>query len=128
VSDRLDELGENTLIVLVTFTKPEFVELYNSDHSLGYEVLIDPERIAYRSYGLGRGSLTRIWGLRSARRYLELIRADGIAGLQRPVEDTRQLGGDFIVAPDGTLAYGFWGKGPDDRPSVDELVHAVHSI
>jgi len=128
VSDRLDELGENTLVALITFTEPEFVESYSSEHNLGYEVLIDPERVAYGSYGLGRGSFTRIWGLRSARRYLELIRADGISGLRRPVEDTRQLGGDFIVAPDGTLAYGFWGEGPDDRPSVDELVQAVRSI
>ena len=128
MSDRLDELGKNTLVVLVTFSKPEFVELYSSEHGLGFEVLIDPDRVAYRAYGLDRGSLSRIWGLRSARRYLELIRTDGTAGLRRPVEDTRQLGGDFIVAPDGTLAYGFWGKGPDDRPSVDELVQAVHSI
>jgi len=128
VSNRLKELGDETLVFLVTFSQPDFVESYNSEHSLAYEVLMDPARDAYRSYGLGRGSLSRIWGIRSARRYLQLIRADGIGGLRRPVEDTRQLGGDFIVGPDGVLTYGFWGEGPDDRPSVDELIDAVGSI
>ena len=34
-------------------------------------------------------------------------------------------GGDFIVDPDGTLLYGFWGDGPDDRPHVDDLLRAL---
>jgi len=48
-----------------------------------------------------------------------------LKGLRRPTEDTLQLGGDFIVGPDGTLIYGFWGEGPDDRPSVDDLIDAL---
>ena len=69
--------------------------------------------------------MARVWGRKAAKRYWEIFRSDGLVGLRRPTEDSLQLGGDFVVAANGTLAYGFWGDGPDDRPSVDELVDAV---
>lgn len=123
--DRLHELGQATEVVLITFTDPENLDTYEREHDLPFPVLIDTHRAAYRAYGLGRGSLRRIWGWRAARRYLEILRAEGFDNLQKPTEDTRQLGGDFIVGADGTLVYAFWGEGPDDRPSVDQLIAAL---
>ena len=70
----------------------------------------------------------RVWGWKAGRRYVEIFRESGFGGLRAPTEDTLQLGGDFVIAPDGTLAWGFWGEGPDDRPSVDDLVRAVQQI
>ncbi len=125
VRDRLDDLGEHTDVVLVTFTKPENLEQYATGHDLGFPMLIDPDRAAYRAFGLGRGSLARMYGWKAARRYLQIIRDEGFGGLARPTEDTLQLGGDFVVGPDGTLEYGFWGEGPDDRPTIDDLVDAI---
>ena len=123
--DRLDELGAETRVALVTFTDPANLAGYLASNELPFPVLVDPDRAAYRAYGLGRGSTARIWGWRAARRYLQLLRVDGVGRLHRPTEDTRQLGGDFVVGPDGRLVFGFWGAGPDDRPSIDELVAAV---
>jgi hypothetical protein len=91
-------------------------------------VLRDIDRNAYTAFGLGRGSFLRVWGSRAARRYASLLRADGFGGLHRPIEDTRQLGGDFVIDPDGRLAWAFWGAGPDDRPSVDDLIAAVTAL
>lgn len=45
--------------------------------------------------------------------------------LRRPTQDTRQLGGDFVIDSRGRLAVGFRPASPDDRPSVDSLVDAV---
>ncbi len=123
--DRLDDLGDDTDVVLVTFTDPENLPAYRERHHLDLDVVVDEGRSSYRAFGLGRGSIGRVWGWRAARRYLEILRADGVRGLRRPTEDTLQLGGDFIVDPDGTLVYGFWGQGPDDRPDVDELIGAL---
>lgn len=123
--DRLDEFGHDTEVVLITFTGPASVDEYARSNSFPFTILNDPERVLYRAYGFGRGSLMRVWGWRSFRKYASLIREQGWGALQRSTEDTLQLGGDIVIAPDGTLAWGFWGEGPADRPDVDELIEAV---
>ena len=123
--DRPGELGESTEVVLVTFTEPATLVAYRERNALPFVVGTDPDRTAYRAYGLGRGSITRVWGWQAARRYVQILTRSGLRAWRRPIEDTLQLGGDFVVGPDGTLSYGFWGRGPDDRPSVDELIAAV---
>lgn len=123
--DRLNELGTDTEVVLVTFTTPERVDAYIDRTELPFTVLLDPDRASYRAYGLGRGSVTRVWGWRAAVRYWEIIRRGALGRLHKPTEDSLQLGGDFVIGPTGTLAWGFWSEGPDDRPSVDQLIAAV---
>jgi len=127
VRDRLTELGDATEVVLVTFTEPAQLIDYQSVNDLPFTILVDDDRGTYRAFGLGRGSVRRVWGWRALRRYVEIARSRGLAGLGRPTEDTLQLGGDFVIGPDGVLAWGYWGEGPDDRPSVDELVSAVNA-
>lgn len=109
-------------LVIVTFTEPENLRSYQKRHKLtSTSFILDPGRSAYRAFGLERGAVTRIWGLRAAKRYLEIFRDDGFSRPGRPTEDTLQLGGDFIIDPEGTLIYGFWGEGPDDRPSAESI-------
>ena len=128
MSGRTSELGTDTQVVLVTFTTREDLDAYRDRTDLQLTMVRDPDRTAYAAYGLGRGSASRVWGLRAARRYLALFRSQGFGGLHRPTEDSLQLGGDFVVGADGVLRYGFWGEGPDDRPSVDELIAAVRAV
>jgi peroxiredoxin len=122
VRERIDELGDAE-VVLVLFTARRNLRGYRSRLALPYTVVTSEDRSAYRAYGLGRASLRRTYGWRVLRRYAGLLRSGW--RLERPTEDTRQLGGDFVVAPDGTLAYAFRSSGPDDRPPVDDLVEAV---
>lgn len=112
-------------MILITFGGAERLSQYQTKLALPYDIAVDPDRSYYRAYGLGRGSFMRVWGWRAARRYFDIIRGSGVGGLHWPSDDTLQLGGDFVIGPGGTLAYGFWGEGPDDRPSVDELIAAV---
>lgn len=128
MSARHAEFGQSTRLALVTFTTTDQLDRYRQVTPTAFPVLLDQDRAAYRAYGLGRGSRTRVWGWRAARRYAELLAAGGIRRLRRPTEDTLQLGGDFVVAPDGTLAWSHHGAGPDDRPSVDEIVEVVASL
>ncbi|MCP3934161.1 MAG: redoxin domain-containing protein [Actinomycetia bacterium] len=123
--ERFADLGSDTDVVLITFTKPERLSAYRDMNDLPFTMLIDKHRRTYHSYGLARGSFRDVWGWKAAKRYCEIIRQDGLRNLRRPEEDTRQLGGDFAVGPDGVLVYGFWGEGPHDRPSVDDLVEVV---
>lgn len=135
--DRLSELGQDTEVALITFTTKENLGWYQEANEVPFPILVDPDRSGYRAFGLGRGSTGRIYGWKATRRYLELFRSAGanrrpdaawLRELLRPSEDTLQLGGDFVVDTDGNLAYGFWGEGPDDRPTVDELIEAVRGI
>jgi len=128
VRDRLTEFGEATTVALIIFTDARNLTAYTKRNEFPFPVLVDPDRSTYRAFGLGRGTVWRVWGIKAAMRYLQILVTNGLSGLRRPTEDTLQLGGDFIISSDGTLAYGFWGDGPDDRPSVDQLVDAVRRI
>ena len=124
MSDRLAELG-GAAVVLITFTHPRNLPGFRRRLALAYPVLADETRAVYRAYGLQRGSWWRVWGLKSVRAYGRLFRQG--QHLERPTGDTLQLGGDFVVDQDGRLAYAYRSRGPDDRPSVDDLLDAVRS-
>jgi peroxiredoxin len=132
VRDHIDRLADSTGavadIAVVTFTTHEFALRYRDHHGLPFPLLVDPDRAAYQAYGLERGSVGRVWGWRALKRYGEIIRSSGVANLRAPREDTLQLGGDFVVDAAGRLAWGFWGDGPDDRPSVDDLAVTVSRL
>lgn len=112
----------------MTFANPDDAASHANHHQLPFPVLVDPDRSTYQAYGLGRATFAKVWNLAVARRYFEILRSNGLSGLARPTEDTRQLGGDFIIDTDGTLAYGHWSEGPADRPSVDELAAVLESL
>jgi hypothetical protein len=122
VRDRLGEFGD-AVVVVIAFSAPEHVAAYQRERAAPLTVLIDEERVAYRAYGLGRGSVWKVWGPKTWWAYLKLIGRG--RRFQRPVEDTLQLGGDFVVGRDGRLLYGFWSADPDHRPPVDDLIAAV---
>ncbi len=124
--DRIDEFPAGTRFVLITFTDQIHLERYHRRVDLPFPVLTDPERHTYRAYSLGRATRRRVWSPAVLRRYAQLFR-QGERDLQRPTEDILQLGGDFVVAGDGTLAYAFRSEGPDDRPTVDSLIEAVEA-
>ena len=130
--DHLHQLADSTGAVadvaVVTFTTHEFALRYRAHHDLPFPLLVDPDRLAYRAYGLERGSVGRVWGWRALKRYVQIIRTSGVENLRAPKEDTLQLGGDFVIDSAGRLAWGFWGDGPDDRPSVDALVAVVSRL
>ena len=122
MSDRLDEFGD-AVVVLITFTRQRNLRGFRRRLGLRYPVLADETRAAYRAWGLERAPWWRVWSPRTARSYIRLIR--GGRRLQRPTEDTRQLGGDFVVDRGGRVSYVHRSARPDDRPPVDELVDAV---
>ncbi|CAN5737543.1 hypothetical protein BH23ACT8_BH23ACT8_23530 [soil metagenome] len=89
-------------------------------------VLVDVERRAYDAWGLGRAPWWRVWlDPKVWRQYLTLWR--GGQRLRRAGVDTLQLGGDFVVAPDGTVAYSRPQR-RDDRPPVGELLSIIDRL
>lgn len=103
----------------VGFSPPE--RLAGLARRLGWSglVLSDPGRDVYRALGLGRAPLWRVYSPRTMLTYARAKRAGH--RLPRPVEDTRQLGGEAVVV-DGTVVDLWRPRTPDDRPGVAEVL------
>jgi hypothetical protein len=119
--DQVERLGLE--IVVVTFEARERAEAYVLETGLRWPLLIDPRRILYSAYGMGRGRWSAIWGPATWWAYLQLIGRGH--RLRRPTGDIQQLGGDVLVDPAGRVALHHVGKGPADRPAVAALFDRV---
>lgn len=120
--DHLDHLGD-TAIAVITFSPSTELPAHRQHLALPFPLLADPSRVIYHRFQLDRGALHRIWGPGTLRLYAQLLRRG--RRLRRPTGDTRQLGGDFVIAPNGRLAAAFRPNAPDQRPPIDSLLAAV---
>lgn len=120
--DRIDDL-EGATVVVVSFAEPRELSAHRDRLELPFMLLADPERRLYRAFGLGRGRLHEIWSLRTLVAYWRLLRRGKRPS--RPTQDTRQLGGDFVIDRAGRLAAAFTPRTPADRPAIRELAEAV---
>jgi len=121
--ERIDAAG--AAAIFVVHDEPGLVRrtlLHGLD--VPFPVLVDLERVAYRGWRLGRGSLRATW--LSPRVWAEYARlltggSERLRGLGR---DTLQLGGDFVVDRNGTLVYAR-PQQRDDRPPVSVLLREL---
>ena len=123
MSARRDELHGRVLVV--GFARPELLAAYERELGLDLPLYGDPQRALYRALGFGRASVARVWlDPRVWTRYARLV-ARGRRP-RRPEQDTLQLGGDAVFDADARLRWRYAGRGPEDRPSVDELIAALN--
>ena len=124
VRDHLDELAPASVVV-VTFATPERLSAYRRHLRLPFPILADTDRAFYRAYGLARASLRRVYSWATICQYIRLI-ARG-RRLRRPTEDTKQLGGDFVIDATGRIAFAYRSAGPHDRPDIATLIATVRA-
>ena len=111
-------------VLAIAFDPLERAEAYVRRHQLPFPLLVDRERRVYRAYGLERAAWWDVLQPRVWVRYGRLL----LAGRRQeapPGEDPLQLGGDFIVDPQGHLAFVHPCRDPTDRPAVDTLLAAL---
>lgn len=122
--DRLDELRID--VAVVTFQGGPLVEAYVRETGCPWPILIDESRELYTAYGMERGRWWEIWGLGSWWAYLKLL----LRGrrLHKPAGDVRQLGGDVLIDPEGTVRLHHVGRGPADRPPVESILRRVSDV
>ncbi len=112
-------------MLVATFAPVERIPGYREQLGLTYEVASDPERLAYRAYGLERGSTWQVWHPRVWLRYARLLAAGKRLSLPTGRDDIHQLGGDFVIDSEGRLVFEHRSHRPDDRPTVSRLLGAV---
>lgn len=120
--DRLAAAGGTALFVV--HDEPERVgATMLAGLAVPYPVLVDLERRAYADWGLHRARWATVY--LDPRVWLRYARM--LAGGERmpPTgRDTLQLGGDFVVGPDGRIVYAR-PQQVDDRPPVGVLLQHV---
>lgn len=125
VRDRWDRWAAiDAAAVFVVFDDPDMIRRTMLDgidpDELPFPVLVDQERSTYARWGLPRARRRDIWldaGVYKV--YWRLLRAG--ERLRPGGTDVLQLGGDFVIAPDGTIAYAR-PQERDNRPPVGELL------
>ena len=110
-------------IAVVTFDSDSMAKAYVQQTAMTWPLLIDTKRKLYRAYGMERGDWWSIYGPASIWHYLQLMFRG--RRLQRPGKDYRQLGGDVLIDPQGTVRFHFVSESPHDRPSVGSIVNVV---
>ncbi|MDQ6750114.1 MAG: hypothetical protein M3Z33_05095 [Actinomycetota bacterium] len=117
------ELGART--ICITFAPPSLLAAFEREMGLEIPLYGDPHRAVYTVFGFERGSVARVWlDPRVWRRYAKLL-ARG-RRFRRVQQDTLQLGGDAVFDSEGRLRWIYRSAGPEDRPTVAELIAAIH--
>src|ERR1019366_9677071 len=96
--------------------------------SLPLPTVCDPDRAAYRYFGLDRGKWSMFFRSSVLLRYLRLIFTGWRPHRGEAGEDMLQLGGDFIVTSDQRLVYAHRSNDPADRPTANDLVKEIQRL
>jgi len=112
-------------LVLIGFSPPERLGALARHLRWPGLVLADEPRAVYGALGLGRAPLWRVYSPGTLLTY-------GRAALQgrrlpRPVEDTRQMGGDAVLVH-GTVATLWRPRSPDDRPEAEPVLREAADL
>ncbi len=112
----------HTTVAVISFGSNAGMDAWLAQTRSPFALLHDPARAVYRTYGLGK-SFWRVWSPQVMGHYLKLMlqgeRLRGVWG------DPHQLGGDFIIGPDGRLRLTYYSQDPTDRPAIDDLLAAL---
>lgn len=116
---------QHCTMVIVTFLPVTELAAFRAQHHLDFPVLGDPDRQVYRLYGLQRGTWRQVLHPRGIGAYWKAWRR-GIP-IRRPHggDDVLQLGGDFLIDPQGRIRLAHYSHDPADRPSADQLLSAL---
>jgi NAD(P)-dependent dehydrogenase (short-subunit alcohol dehydrogenase family) len=121
--DRIEDIrARGAELVIVGNGARHFAASFREDFRLDCPLLVDPELRAYRAAGLRRGRVE----LLSPRLPLNALRALRSGARQTSVEgDPWQLGGVFVIRPDGALGYRYLSREAGDHPPVDDVLRAL---
>jgi NAD(P)-dependent dehydrogenase (short-subunit alcohol dehydrogenase family) len=121
--DRTDDIrARGAELVIVGNGNATFASAFREDFSLDGPLLVDPALRAYRAAGLRRGRVEML----SPRMPWNALRALASGSRQTGVQgDPWQLGGVFVIRPDGALTYRFESREAGDHAPLDDVLAAL---
>ena len=115
-------------VLVVSQAKPEQLARYAARYGWRVPLVADPERAAYRAFGLERTSWLAFFRPRVLWGYIRgMLRGYGVktpyAG-----EDVLQLGGDFVLDRGRRVVFAYPSADPTDRPGIPAILAALPSV
>jgi hypothetical protein len=107
-------------VKLITFDANFLAQAYVRESKLVWPLLVDESRSTYEAYGMLRASAWQLYGPLSIVKYLGLVARGFLPG--KPGSDFRQLGGDVLIDPQGTVRLHFRSDNPHDRPPIPKIL------
>ena len=118
--------GFHADVVAISFEPLERLMTEARDLGLPFPVLSDPHRKTYRDYGLSKGSLREVYNVKAGWGYLKLLLRGRRFRFVR--SDLRQFGGDFVIDMEGSVRFAYKCRGPQDAPSVEQLISVLKDL
>ena len=112
-------------VAVITMGSVEQTAAFRDRNRLPFICLADPERIAYRAYGVPHGTVLQVAGPAV---WAGGLKATVRAGIAKPVGDVLQLHGSFIVDKQGVIRYIHWPKHSADQPTNGELIGQLRNL
>ncbi|CAH1261701.1 Hypp2436 [Branchiostoma lanceolatum] len=113
-------------VMVVSFGTQTGAQRWLQDTSCPYDMLLDQDRKLYGAFGLGR-SVFKVWSVAALTYYAE----QKAAGRTLPKkyenveDDPHQMGGDFILDPQGRALLVHCSKVSTDRPEVSTIISVL---
>jgi hypothetical protein len=111
----------NVAIYAVTFESPERVDELDFADQLPFPLLRNPNRDAFRRFGLGRRAATTIWGPATLWFYARRLLVGDLPSIATDT-DPYQLGGDVMLRKDRSGGWIYSSAHPADRPSPQSIL------
>jgi len=110
-------------LVIVSFGSVQGAEKWKSETKTSLDLFLDPDRILYGMFGLGR-SVSKVWGMNSIQYYgAQIAQGRQLPSALTGVEDDPlQMGGDFTMDSDLKLVFSHPSTESTDRPTVDQIL------
>lgn len=115
-------------LVVVTQAKPAVLDAWLRKHPRPFPVVADPDRAAYRAFGLERGRWAMFLRPGTMLHYIGLMAHGWVARPPLNGEDVLQLGGDFVLDRAHRLVFAHRSADPADRPAPELLVEPVRAL
>lgn len=116
-------------VLAITFESQDHTRNFIARQELPFPFALDPARDSYAAYGLQRGGAMQLSlnpGVAAKTIAIGLRNPGHLAYLaEGPQHDYKQLGGDFVVGPDGRLRYAKASLNAADFAPLADLLAAV---
>ncbi len=113
-------------VAVVTYEDARRVQAFAQRERLGFQFLIDEDRLLYQAFHLVQGHGRDLYNVATVMSYLK-----GLIHLRLPHiphGDTTQLGGDVVLDAQGRVALVHRSTTPADRPAVTDILRVLRAL